>query len=241
LICLIGLLVCLIYPLIRKTFDKNHKKEKKKNIAKIVALLLSVLVILFGFGAIGNFRYGSRWKWYDTTMIEKLGRMNDRYPSFIPKQYFWSYVYAVTPLANLNANVEYYKNSDRDLKEYLYEYVPEYIENKIGHERGTVILPVPSLTASTAYVGAFKYLGYLGMYLMFAMYMLITTLILNLCFKNNKEMLAVVCFSLTYFLLLSFFDNSFVYPTTSVIVVAALFLSFKYKRANRNEKRKVTD
>ena len=187
------------------------------------------MIVLYGFGVLGNIRYGSAWKWNDTSMIENVGRINSKYPKLVPKQYFWSYLYFISPLVNLNTNVQSFDNDNIDNTKFFYEFVPSFIQNRLGYNKEKVILPVSSLTASTAFVRVFKYRGYLGMYFMFFIYMLITTIVVNISYKRNKVFFAVNCISLSYVVLFTFFTNTLVYSTTSAILILSFFMCFKYR------------
>lgn len=225
-----NILICLL-GFIFYSFFSSFKK-KKINLKKVFAIIVSLLMLLYGFGVMGNFRYGSSWKWNDTTMIENLGQINEKYPSIVPKQYFWSYLYVVSPLVNLNTNIEYYRNEKSDLKKYVFEFTPEFLQNILNYEKENVYLPVTSLTASTAYVRGYKYLGYFGMYMLFLAYMFLTNIILNICYRKNRPFFMVNCMSLAYFLLFTFFENTMTYSTTSMIVIISFILSFKYTLKN---------
>lgn len=233
LVCAIGFVLSMFYS--NRENKKNNSKErenKKLNFKKIIAVTIIMLILLYGFGIFGNIRYGSAWAWNDTSMIEKLGRINSNYPEFVSKQYFWSYIYFVSPLVNLNTNVEINSINNSDVKKYIYEFIPEFVQNKVGYIEEAVVLPVSSLTASTAYVRAHKYLGYFGMYIMFFVYMFVTTIILNISYKRNKLFHIVNCISLSYILLFTFFTNTLIYSTTSSLLILTFIMSFKYKIGN---------
>jgi len=213
----------------KKEEIKNSLIQRKKRTKRIVLLFLISAFILYIFGIIGNFRYGSKFKWNETYMIENLGKINDNWPSFLSKQYFWSYIYVVSPLANLNANVIMYKNSSTDYRKYFSEFIPEFINEKINGKKDAVYLPVKSLNVCTTYVRAYNYFGYLGLYVMFFVYMFIITLITNLCYKHNTTLFPTIVMSLTYVLWFTFFDNTIVYSISSLIIIISFLLCFKYK------------
>ena len=233
IICVLGFVAFLFFSVRDRKKDiklnNNCDTGKKKGLIKKLSIVLFIIIILYGFGVMGNFRYGSSWKWNDTSMIETLGKMNEKYPNYVPKQFFWSYLYLVSPLVNLNANIEYYNNSIPSISNYLNEFIPEYVRNKVGYSKDVVYLPVTSLNASTSYVRSYKYMGYFGMYFMFLIYMVISTFILNIGYKKNQNFHMVNCFSISYIILFTFFENTLTYSTTSIILIISFIMSFKYK------------
>lgn len=211
---------------------KIKKIELKKKCFVGGALLLSVALLLYLFGVFGNVRYGSNWKWNDSSMMMKLGRINDKYPSLLPEEYSWSYVYLVSPLVNLNENIKN-KSEDSSIKvgKYILEFIPEFIANKFnGYSKDKIYLPVKSLTASTSYVRAYNYTGFLGMVIMFIAQMGISIFVLLNTKKNNSSLVVVNCMCVLYFLIFSFFENTFVYSVTSMVLLFALIMSFDLKK-----------
>lgn len=230
LICILGFLAYM-YSYYRSQKRKVIKFKK----TRILAIVLLVLLSLYGFGVVGNMRFGSTWKWNDSSMIERLGRMNNKYPKFLPGEYFWSYIYIVTPLVNLNTNVINNVAPSTDIVRFSLEFVPDLVRSRIGYKKENVILPVESLTASTAYVRVYNYFGYFGLYIMFFAYMFVSLFILNITIKMNKNFLNVNMMSLLYILLFTFFTNTFVYSITSLILIFSFILSFKYRWGGNHE------
>lgn len=226
-----NILVCLLmfvnnlYACNSEYFAKKIKSGRNK-----MFLLVLVSIFLYGFGVFGNIRYGSSWQWNDSSMIQKLGRINENYPSFLPKEYSWSYVYLVSPLVNLNYNIDNVNTND-DAYKYMMEYVPEFLRNNFfDYEKELTLLPVSSLTASTSYVRVYKYGGYLGMYAMLFVQLILSAIVALGAYKNRKNYFVVVCNGLTYFLLFSFFTNTFVYSITGMILLISILCSTKIKK-----------
>lgn len=219
LICLL-IFINIIYASNSETIAKKLKNIKVKFLTVVLCILL-----LFAFGVFGNIRYGSTWEWNDSSMICELGKMNSKYPSILPKEYFWSYIYLISPLVNLNYNVIKINNVD-DTYSFIMEFTPEFIRNKVfDYKKIKVVLPVSSLTASTSYSRVHNTLGYAGMYFMFLFQIIVCVIIINCSYRNKKKYFIVVCNALAYFLLFTFFTNTVVYSITSMLVIFSILCS----------------
>ncbi len=83
---------------------KNMETIRAKiNVKAILVGVAVAIIVLYGFGVMGNVRYG--YAYNDSSYIEKLGRFNDNYPIWLPKQFMWPYIYIVSPIANINYNI----------------------------------------------------------------------------------------------------------------------------------------
>ena len=232
-----NLFICLIFLfyMIILSVRKNKKSGNKffKNILKI---FLVIFFVSYVFGIIGNARYGSKWDWNDSSMILKLGKINNKFPKILPEETVWTYIYAVTPLANLNYNIKYYEVTS-DFSLYLKEFFPEYISNKLfTNYREDVNLITKSLNASTGYVRAYRYGGFSGMYLMYFVQMFLSVVLLTISKKTKTINFIPVSLILSYFLLFSFFENMFYYSISSYCIIIAFFMSMKIKLGGKYEK-----
>ena len=207
--------------------QKNRVNHMGKRITRISIAIFSIL-LLYGFGIMGNIRYGSSWEWNDSSMISKLGKKSEKFPSIIPEPFFWDYIYLVSPLVNLNENIKNY-DSKFNFSKYSIEFVPEIIANKLdNYQRDKIYLPVKSLTASTSYVRSYRYFGYIGMTIMFIVQMAVSIFVITVSYKKNRESFIVNTMCVIYFLIFSFFENTFVYTTTAIVLIFAIFNSNKY-------------
>lgn len=230
-----NLFICIIVFanifLLSKKIDVNFKRHFIRNI--ILFLILTILGSYI-FGVIGNARYGSKWKWNDSSMISTLGKMNDKYPKVLPKETFWAYIYITSPLSNLNYNIINYK-SNNQLYPYLMEFLPEYISNKFNFLRKDVYLPVSSLNASTSYVRSYFYGGVLGMYGMYIIQMMCSFIVIFIAKRNKSVYFIPICMIVAYFLLFSFFENMFYYSISSMCIVIAYLMALFLKEGENVE------
>lgn len=217
--------------------NEFNRKTKNKKGKYLILFVVFLSIALYGFGIIGNMRYGSKWDWNDSSMICKLGKISNKYPKVLPKEYFWSYLYLTSPLSNLNANIKNVNGNDNTTY-FLMEFVPEVIRNNVfsSYEKKEVLLPVKSLNASTSFVRVYNYFGYAGMYAMSIFQLMISLVIIVITYKNQKKYFNVVCNILMYFLVFSFFENTVVYSTTSLLVIYSLFCNIKIKKINKENK-----
>ena len=182
---------------------------------------------MFIMGVIGNVRYGKMWKWYDSSMIMELGKANFKFPAFIPDIYFWSYLYAVQPLATLNNNINL--TDDLQIFQFIENFIPNFISEKIGINNTKIDLLDKSLNVSTGYSAAAKLMGVPGMFIFFFAYISVTFLIVYRCSKNNSQMLVTISNLLAYFLLLTVFDNTFKYSISFLLLFLSMIFCRKYK------------
>ncbi|WP_297521071.1 O-antigen polymerase [uncultured Clostridium sp.] len=150
----------------------------KKNFIK---LIIVCLVGLFGFGVYGNIRNnsinGANNK-LDSSYIMSVGGAREEFKkSIIPKEYFWGYLYISSPLANLQNTIIEHKpkiNGGNFYKFLSNEVTIDFIAKRVfkNYEKNKsekkIPLITPHLTVSTVYTGAYYYLGWLGVWLMFA-------------------------------------------------------------------------
>ncbi|MGI6217475.1 MAG: hypothetical protein ACOYIK_07680 [Coriobacteriales bacterium] len=206
--------------------NKGKHFSKSSKIISSLLLFLFIAVALFVFGAIGNARYG-RWSWNDSSMISAVGDINDSYPAWLPREYIWVYVYLVSPLANLNNNMQTVAPMGKVGLIFL-QLLPSSIANRIL-PTSTAITPYlaqPSLTASTSYVNAYIMDGVTGMYL-FAIIQQLLILVMMIAALHDRESAKFAgVFSVFYYAGLTFFDNPSSYLITSYLWIIVVLHSF---------------
>lgn len=201
-----------------------EKKSLKKLIAIFSIAIIGGMALLYAFGIMGNMRYGDSYAWNDSSMICILGQINDNYPDFLPKEYFWGYTYLVSPLANLNYNV---KNNIpiNELDKLILQFVPDFISNKFINYNLYPKLMVSSLTVCTEYITPFLAYGMTGVIIFYMIKTLLCIFVLYFTYKNNKLYFMVVSQGLLYFYIFAFFDNTFKYSITSFIFIFCCILA----------------
>jgi len=222
-----NIIIC-IAMLINILYCSISDKEKKKNtqLKRKIVFICYILLILYFFGIFGNMRYGATWDWNDSSMISSLGKINNKYPSFLPKEYFWTYIYILSPLLNLNHNITI-RNVMYNGKGLFLEFIPEFIRhNFFQYTPVPMSLQVSSLTVCTAYARSYIYFGYIGMYLMYLVQLFVCVFVISFVNRYKKKYIILVACALSYFFLFSFFQNTFVYGPTAYMVIFSILLTF---------------
>ena len=195
--------------------------KKLSSLKKLLCIVLTIAIILVGlyiFGIMGNARYGL-WDSNDASMIMAVGKINDSFPDFIPKSYAWAYIYAISPLSNLQYNISLGVNSNVTFIDIIWHYLPNFVSKNLSVKSIIVSdLLEPSLTVCTAFSDVFKTSGYLGMYIF---YLVETAVVIFIILLFNKIIQYRVCayVSVAYFYLLSFFSNPVIYDITALILI----------------------
>lgn len=187
---LMNILIGSFFLFILKIGD--NIKFYKKNGCKIIIILL---IGLFSFGVFGNIRNNSinGDNVFSNKYILMAGDASDNFrKSIIPKEFFWGYIYISSPLANLQLNVYNKKPTItvENFKKFIAnEVTMDFISKRIFKSnyksKREILLIAPHLTVGTFYSGAFFYLGWLGMVIMFLFLMLICYAYINILSNDN--------------------------------------------------------
>lgn len=213
----------------------------KLNFKKILLFLFAVILGLYVFGGLGNLRHTQSWN--DSSYIEHLGLFK-KYPKWLPKQFMWSYLYIITPLANLNYNVVN-KCMSIDNKKFIVSFIPEIISKRyfpkdIIYSLEHTLLIKTYFNAQTTFVEGYYSAGLFGIYLTFIVFVVVVLLIdyiMNLK-KIYNPIIVAVC---GVFVSLSFFYNVFYYTETSLLLIySIIYLIFYRRKKYVNNKRNFT-
>lgn len=138
----------------------------------ILKTIAGVLLVFFLFGFMGNLRSANG----DATYIPRASGATEEFlNSYIPKEFYWSYLYVASPVANLQNNINLVKSpegnyNDLVLNEFLPAFFTKFIvkaEEKKFHQIN------PFLNVGTIYVFSFSYLRWTGMILMFLYFLIL--------------------------------------------------------------------
>jgi oligosaccharide repeat unit polymerase len=210
-------------------------KVKFKNQLKLILL---ALVGLFFFGYVGNLRSGEEF-------IYTQSKVNKEFmESSIPKEYYWTYLYVASPLANFQNTVNKKNVEEYDFTGFIfYENLPRIISKNLGEplniERKDLVRIVPWLTVGTTYARSYSYLGWGGPYLLFIANLLVYFLILFLVPKKSNYHITTVAI-LSVIVLLNIFTNMLIVTGISFQLVYCIVFAFfqdkkiVYKKAISN-------
>ncbi len=144
---------------------------------KKVAIVIAVMIpLLFFFGVLGSLRVSREaHEPYNNENFMALGKASEAFrKSVVPKEYFWTYIYVSSPLANLQYNIN--KNPDAGFNTFrlfwagINECLPDFITKRMHTLLGT--RPAReyrinyAFNVSTIYSRAYSYADWGGIILM---------------------------------------------------------------------------
>jgi hypothetical protein len=138
----------------------------------VLVSIVSFFCFLYIFGMLGTLRESAESKTkYDSNIFLGIGQAEDSFRnSFIPKEFFWGYMYISSPLANLQTNinsqpVQGLKNLTLRLfiDEVVFDFASKRLNKLMGWERlKDQTIPGP-FNVSTVYSRSYCYGGWWGM------------------------------------------------------------------------------
>lgn len=212
--------ILIFYNLITYMLTYIYVKKPFESLKGKLIISVSILAILFTFGYLGNNLKGSSYN--SGELILTIGEASTAFrTSFIPNEFFWTYLYASSPLANLELNVEHNHTLERSGRGmFLWmtsEFVPDFISTKIFkimNEEPVQGLQVNSaLNVSTVYLKSFRYAGWPGITVM-ALFIAVFPIIYLFIIRNSKYFIPGLVSLITIYLFLVF-DNLFVFSALS--------------------------
>lgn len=197
----------------------NHGFVKK------IFFLISIVMVLYLFGIIGNLRSGFIWN--DSSFITKLGNYSETYPEYLPNEFMWTYSYLTSPLNNLNYNFAHNTNNINIFK-YLMIYLPDFmVKRTIGdvNANTNIDLVVPYFNVSTGYAQANVYGGIIGMFIMYIMQFVILSYVLKII-KIRAPFLYIPSVAIANVIVaFFFFVNTLAYSEISLQIIYPLVLA----------------
>lgn len=212
-----------------------------KPMVMIIKIIAIGFIIFFGFGWFGNMRMGSK---FDNVILTVGGATTEFKNSGIPTEFFWGYLYIATPLANTQNTVERTGAIEGDSEELedmiFFEFIPEIItkrvkgENSKSYKRHRSILLTDDLNATSVYGRAYKYLGWPGMWLMYAFTLLFIFVNLYIVSKRSKWYVPVVI-TLDMMMIMNLFDNMYIFMgmVPQLFIFLILYFSEKFLKGKK--------
>lgn len=200
-----------------------ERKITTFNITKGILLAITCFGIFYIFGVLGNYRsvvaFGGE---YSNDFILSVGQAsNDFKESIIPGEFFWSYLYISSPLANFqhtidmnNPDIDYLLSLRDAISVFGYSVVPDFLSKRlmpwIGYDNVETELLVDSLNVCTMYNQSYLFMGYIGCILHFLFFILFFFVIKFLC-KKNTDLQIISNAVLVVIAAFSIFDNMLVF------------------------------
>jgi hypothetical protein len=213
---------------------------KRIRIKVIGIILISVFLLFYLFGILGNYRV-SRTPSNDYFL--EISKASDKFiESKIPKEFMWSYIYISSPLANLQSNIDKDAHQKFQIKNFIItELLPDFLSKriapKLNAERAELKNISRFLTVGTVYARSFVLLGWFGIMLMFIFNSALVFLYIILLRKNNIYYVTGIAILCT-FVIYNTFTNMIYFSGVSFQLVYPLILPlfvFKKKKAEALE------
>lgn len=256
-VCFFLNLVCLLLPFSRMIiivtlinylwsyFYLTTKSRKKLGFSKKIIILCCLVVGLYVFGVMGNYRTNvqenNKKDYFDSSMIYQIGMPSSRFlNSKIPSPFFWDYIYSTSALANFQ-NITLYPaggNEKSATKFIMTQLMPDVFAKDIMPDEYsnlqsslTQYQVTSTLNVSTAFFQPYYLWHWSGVYVML-IFILIFPLIYLLILRDLGDEYFMIGLSMvnTMYLLL-FFDNTFKLSVVSLQLIIPLILGMvkKYK------------
>ncbi len=199
----------------------------------------SFLIICFGiiliyiFGLLGNYLKGDDYKSGD--FILAIGQANSNFKTsfFASSELFWIYLYASSPLANLDLNFianNYLQFQAGNILPWLFsEFTPDFISKTvlplIINERPEGLQINSALNVSTVFIRSYLYFGWTGIIVML-LFLVAFPLVYLRAIRTSRYFSAGLA-TLTTIYLFMIFDNMLAFSPLSFQLAYPLI--FKYK------------
>ncbi|WP_205692170.1 oligosaccharide repeat unit polymerase, partial [Cellulophaga sp. Z1A5H] len=194
----------IVFGLLSSLFIYIHYSKKIKPWTQLKIIALG-LIALFLFGIVGNLRSGGDYIYTQSNATKEY--MN----SSIPKEYYWTYLYVASPLANFQNTVNKKNIKEIDFTGFIfYENLPKIISKNLGEvfgiERKDLKRIVPWLTVGTTYARSYAYIGWYGPYLLFLFNLCLYIVVLILVPRKSSYHITTISI-LSVIILLNIFTN----------------------------------
>lgn len=215
---------------------KGIKVTKKK---VIIVALISVVFMYF-FGVFGNLRSGPepREATNSNYIMDVGGATSQFRESIIPKEFFWTYIYLSSPLANFQLNVNNYNNFQYNSNNFMLflkeDILPDSISKRLGKtDRNRVYLITPQLNVGTMFMNSYVDFGMIGSVLVFINFIVFYLIYIKLL-KRNTVYYQIGIAMLCTLSVLSVFNNMLVFIGMSLQLIYPLIVPILKRIKIRN-------
>lgn len=212
------------------------KGIKRKN---IVPVIIFAMFAAYLFGALGNVRLSYQVgntesnNYNDSSLIMSIGVANQKFvDSSIPTPFFWTYLYATSPLANLQNTINNKYTQGSTISEFVVtQWMPDYFSkmlfpsHAIRLKTASANTQVTSLlTAGGTYLQPYILWGWTGIIIMFCYLMLFPIIYVYILKKIAPRFFDIGVSLLTVIYLLSVFDNMLAFSGLSFQLIILLMI-----------------
>jgi len=213
----------LVLGALTSLFIYIHHIDKIR-IKTIIRLLVLCVISLYFFGILGNLRSGGDYIY--TTSEAKKSFLE----SSIPGEYYWTYLYAASPLANFQNTINKKNVYDYDFKGFVfYENLPKIVSKNLGEPLGIkqrdLARIVPWLTVGTTYAKSYSYIAWFGPYIMFIYNLFIYLMIIVFFVPKKSSYHTTTNGILSVIVLMSVFSNMLIVTGISFQLIFCVLFS----------------
>ena len=214
-------------------------KQRRIALRHVCLGVACILIVSYLFGVMGNLRVSNESRApYSNEGFLATGGATERFlNSPMPQEFFWTYIYATSPLANFQQNINVSEDEDASVSSFLRwfvnEVLPDFLSKRINAYAGlepekTKTIPGP-FNATTVYSGSFSYAGWWGIALMAIIIILLPSIYCRVIPLSSPFFLSGFAILSTIYLFM-IFDNTFRFTGFSLQLIYPIILSIACRR-----------
>lgn len=186
-------------------------KRGSFSVKSIIWTSVGILLFLFVFGLVGNLRSSASRN--DSSFLLKLTGANERLEkSIIPKEYYWTYLYAASPIGNFQNAINITEPNPSFMEftgMFITEIIPDFIARRFISFFDIEISPknylvIRVINTGTVYAESYLSIGWIGPGILFIYSIISVFLFLLLVPRRSSFFLSGWCILLTIFLFNTF-------------------------------------
>lgn len=179
--------------------------------------LIAFICVSYFFGVLGTVRVSfEARKNYDPGLFLDVGQASGAFrSSFVPREFFWGYIYLSSPLANLQNNINtfqvppfsYSRLTQHLNNEMIFDFISKRVNRiwEVEREQENTI-PYKPFNVSTVYSRSFSYQGWIGMFIMGAFVLIIPWMYFQILPVNQYSLCGLAILNTMYLFLM--YDNT---------------------------------
>lgn len=201
---------------------------------KILFCIFLGMTLLFVFGVLGDVRIGASDSRFvnrkNGVSITVLGEATQQFQdSWIPHEYMWGYIYAISPIGNLQYNINEHDDVSPTLSSLFelcsMEMFSETVSKRlVSFEKRQEDLVIPPLNVSTIYARPYLIMGWWGMILIF-FYTIIYIIVVFMIISPSSEYFVVSIAIVNVIISYNLFNNMFAYGGYANVIFIPLVLN----------------
>ena len=208
----------------------------------LIKIFIGVLLFFMAFGAIGNIRDSDSAQAEEPTVLRLGGASEEFINSKIPKSLFWGYIYAASPIANLQNAITYSSpkvTSDNFICTLVESCMPDVISNRLmgfvdsNSFDSSNYLVSSVFNASSVYYLPYIRLGWLGMVIVY-LFMVFIIRLYTLIVPRSSAWFIVGWSTILGIILLNTFNNMWYYSGLTILIMIMIIAIIEKKKIKVN-------